>query len=184
MRRFLPGSRDGRGARGFTLIELIFVMVLLAIGIAFVAPFITSFFRGRVLNSEARRMLALIHYGQSRAVAEGMPVLMWVNAHDGTYGLSIQTGFVDVDEKSSSFTVNPALTLEAPAANPEPVSELQDEKLGIPDNLAVLRFLPDGFCDEGSAPKIVIHQGTEGALEIVRTENRLGYEILPYIAPS
>jgi len=57
----------GQGA--FTLIELIFVMVLLAIGSAMVAPSMASFYRGRMLSSEAKRVLALVHYGQSRAIA-------------------------------------------------------------------------------------------------------------------
>ena len=72
------GRRDSRGA--FTLIELVVVMVLLGIAAALVAPHMASFFRGRVLNSEARRLLALTHYGQSRAVAEGVPVLLWIDA--------------------------------------------------------------------------------------------------------
>ena len=54
-------------------------MVLLGIAAALVVPHMSSFFRGRVLNSEARRLLALTLYGQSRAVAEGVPVLLWIN---------------------------------------------------------------------------------------------------------
>ena len=46
-------------------------MVLLAIGSAMVAPSMASFYRGRMLSSEAKRVLALVHYGQSRAIAEG-----------------------------------------------------------------------------------------------------------------
>ena len=66
--------RHSGGGAGFTLIELIFVMVLLAIGAAMVAPAMASFYRGRLLNSEARRLLTLANYGQSRAIAEGVPV--------------------------------------------------------------------------------------------------------------
>ena len=62
-----PVRRGSR--RAFTLIELIFVMVLLAIGAAMVAPRMGDFFRGRVVSSEARRMLSLVHYGQSRAIS-------------------------------------------------------------------------------------------------------------------
>ena len=47
-------------------------MVLLAIGAAMVAPSMASFYRGRMLSSEAKRVLALVHYGQSRAIAEGV----------------------------------------------------------------------------------------------------------------
>ena len=61
------------GKRAFTLVELIVVMVLLLIVASMVAPRMSSFFRGRALSSEARRMLSLINYAQSRAVATGAP---------------------------------------------------------------------------------------------------------------
>jgi prepilin-type N-terminal cleavage/methylation domain-containing protein len=182
--RLLRQSNPSLSARAaFTLIELIFVMAILAIGAAFVAPNMTSFFHGRVLSSEARRMLSLIHYGQSRAIAEGVPVLLWLNTRDATYGLSIQSGYVEADDRASSFTLEPGLTMETPLTDPAPVSELGDETFGVPSGLAVIRFLPNGFFDEISTPKIVIHQGSEGALELIPTANRLSYEILP-VAPG
>ena len=50
------------------------------------------------------------------------------------------------------------------------------------DGLPMIRFTPDGFFDPGSVAKLVIHQGTDDALELVPTANHLGYEILPYTA--
>ncbi len=174
------GDNDGSVATaGFTLIELVIVMVLLAIAAALVAPHMSSFFRGRVLNSEARRLLALTYYGQSRAVAEGVPVLLWINAQQSSYGLVTQSAASEPDDRASSFTADPTLTLEATAPSPAPVSEQEDEGLGIPNNLPVIRFMPDGVFDPTSVTKIVIRQGAEGALELVPTANRLGYEILP-----
>jgi type II secretion system protein H len=178
MRGSPPGKRRS-AQRAFTLVELIVVMVLLGIAAAFVAPHMTSFFRGRVLNSEARRMLALTHYGQSRAIAEGVPVLLWVNPQQSTYGLITQTAAADPDDRASTYTADPTLTLEALAPNPAPTSEDGSELLGVPNGLPVIRFLPDGYYDPSSIQKIVIHQGTD-ALELVPDANRLGYEILPY----
>jgi type II secretion system protein H len=171
------GGRDSRGA--FTLIELIVVMVLLGIAAALVAPHMASFFRGRILNSEARRLLALTHYGQSRAVAEGVPVLLWIDSPHSSYGLITQSGSAEADDRASTFTADSTLTLETFAPDPLPASEDADERLGVPNGLPVIRFMPDGFFDEASVSKIVIHQGTEAALEVVPTANRLGYEILP-----
>ena len=53
---------------GFTLIELILVMAMLLIVLSLTAPSLAVFFRGRALDSEARRFMTLTHYGQSRAV--------------------------------------------------------------------------------------------------------------------
>jgi Tfp pilus assembly protein FimT len=161
------------------LIELVMVMLLLTIAAAFVAPHMASFFRGRVLNSEARRMLALTYYGQTRAVAEGVPVVLWINAKQSSYGLVTQSAASEPDDKASTYTVDPTLTLETVGPNPPQVSEAQDEGLGIPNNLPVIRFMPDGFYDPSSVSKIVLRQGVEAALELVPTANHLGYEILP-----
>src|ERR1019366_7580186 len=81
--------------RAFTLIELVVVLTLLTIAASFVAASMGGFFRGRILNFEARRMLTLTQYGQSRAASEGVPVVLWVNPKDSTYGLSVLSSFND-----------------------------------------------------------------------------------------
>ncbi len=167
---------------GFTLIELIFVLALLAIAAVFVVSSMGSFFRGRALNFEARRMLSLTHYAQSRAVAEGMPFILWINPAESTYGLSMQASFNDpeVNNRPVRYTADAALTLETPARGTAPLSEQDDEKLGITDeNLAFIRFTPDGFFDDSSVTKITIRLGTEAGLELVPMANRLGYEVRP-----
>ena len=167
---------------GFTLIELIFVLALLAIVALFVTASMGSFFRGRALNFEARRMLSLTHYAQSRAVAEGVPVILWINPASSTYGLSIQASFNDPqgDPRAVSYTTDSGLTLETPQAAVSVFSEQDDEKLGIStEGISVIRFTPDGFFDESSVSRITIRQGAEAALELVPTLNRLGYEIRP-----
>lgn len=178
-----PGSHAARRRRGFTLIELILVLALLAITVTFVAASMGGFFRGRALNSEARRLLSLAQYGQSRAVSEGVPVLLWVNARESTYGLTLVESYVDEidgDERAVTYQLDTDLAFDVPAAaDPNHVSENNDEMLGLAEGVVAIRFNPDGFFDEASAPRIVIRQGGEGALEIVPTANRLGYEIRP-----
>jgi type II secretion system protein H len=176
----LPGKAKRHSQGGFTLIELVIVMVLLAIAAALVVPHMASFFRGRVLNSEARRMLALTYYGQTRAVAEGVPVILWINSKTSSYGLITQSAASEPDDKASTFTADSTLTLETVAPDAGQVSEQQDEGLGVPNNLPVIRFMPSGFFDASSVSKIILRQGAEAALELVPTANRLGYEILPF----
>jgi prepilin-type N-terminal cleavage/methylation domain-containing protein len=168
--------------RAFTLIELIFVLALLAITALFVTASMGSFFRGRALNFEARRILSLTHYAQSRAVAEGVPVVLWINPANSTYGLTIQASFSDPegDPRAVTYTVDSGLRLETPQSTAAAISEQDDEKLGITtEGLSVIRFTPDGFFDESSVSKITIRQGSEAALELVPTANRLGYQIRP-----
>ena len=176
---------DGRGA-GFTLIELIFVLALLAISAGFIAAHMGGFFRGRALNFEARRILSLTHYGHDRAIAEGAPVVLWVNSKDSTYGLRIQSTFSepDSDDRANTYAVEPSLTLETQAPDQSVVSEQDDEMLGLPDGTTAIRFNPDGFVDPSSVQQIIIRQGTEAALAVRQTPNGLGYEILPVTTPK
>ena len=184
---FLPRTSTGPttarpacpGRRGFTLVELIVVMVLLLIVASMVAPRMSSFFQGRALSGEARRMLSVINHAQSRAVAEGVPVLFWIDPGTGQYGVDVQDGHAGSDERVTAFTAEPSLTLEAPVNHDYVVSEQEDELFGLPENRPAIRFNPDGFFEEGNVLKIVIRQGEAGALEIVPTANRLGYEIRP-----
>ncbi len=154
-------------------------MVLLLIVASLVAPRMSSFFRGRALSSEAQRLLSLLHYAQSRAVAEGVPVLLWIDPTASTYGIEVQTGHTGEDLPPRVFTAEPTLTLEAVTATETLISEQEDELLGLPEGVPAIRFNPDGFFDEGGVQKIVIRQGEEGALEIAPTANRLAYEIRP-----
>lgn len=178
-----------RGSRrAFTLIELIFVMVLLAIGAAMVAPRMGDFFRGRVVSSEARRMLSLVHYGQSRAISEGVPVLLWINTKDSTYGLRTQSSYsassTDDDLKSTTYATDSTVTLDTPSPDTSLVSEQDDEKLGLTDGLPVIRFTPDGFYDQISVRKVIFRSGGQDTLELGQTPNRLSYEIRPYSASN
>src|SRR5207245_10774215 len=98
------GSR--RDDTAFTLIELILVMAMLAIVISVALPSLKGFFRGRNLDSEARRFLSLTRYGQSRAVSEGVPMVLWIDARRGAYGLQQQAGYTDGDSNAVSFALS------------------------------------------------------------------------------
>src|SRR5215471_2243590 len=80
-----PATRNASPA--FTLIELILVMAIVVVAISITAPKLANFFRGRTLDSEARRLLALTHSGQSRAVSEGIPTRLQFDISNHSYRL-------------------------------------------------------------------------------------------------
>lgn len=177
----LPSDRGA--SRAFTLVELIVVMVLLLIVASMVAPRMASFFQGRALGSEAQRLLSLMHYAQSRAVAEGSPVILWLDPAKSTYGVEVQAGHESADDlRDLSYTADPTVTFEIPTVTDVPVSEDGDETFGLPEGLASIRFNPDGNFDEVGVGRIILRQGTLGALELAPKANRLAYEIRP-LAP-
>src|SRR5271169_6228049 len=104
-------SRVTRLADAFTLIELILVLALLVIVTSLAAPPMASFIRGRAMDSEARRLMALMHAGQSRAVSEGLPVVLWVDEKQNTYGLEAETTGQTGDPKAENLSVDSTLQL-------------------------------------------------------------------------
>src|SRR3954451_18942853 len=95
--------KSAKPYQAFTLIELILVMAMVLIVLAVAAPSLSNFFRGRSLDSEARRFVALTHYARSRAVSEGTPMVLWINGQDGSYGLEAEISYTPSDEKAVDF---------------------------------------------------------------------------------
>lgn len=106
-------SRIQRGAPAFTLIELLLVMALLTIVISVGVPTLSGFFRGRTLDNEARRMLALSRYAKSLAISEGLPVAIWFDERNRKYGLEQDYAYDDIDSKTNMvFTLDKDVDME------------------------------------------------------------------------
>lgn len=154
--------------RAFTLIELILVMALLVAMISVTAPSLSSFFRGRALDSEARRLLALTRAAQSRAVSEGLPMLLWVDVELHSYGVDQETPPRDGDPKALEFALDESLSLEPGKTSPVPVRG---------KSLPAIRFMPDGLADESSPTTLHLTSTDNASLWLVQTTNRVSYEI-------
>src|SRR6266496_4510628 len=109
-----PRRQGCRRSQGFTLIELIVVMMLLAIVLAISAPSLSRFFRSRSLESEARRFMALTRHAQSRAVSEGVPMVLWVETKERWYGLNADKTFIENDPRAEQFNMDDTLQVEVP----------------------------------------------------------------------
>src|SRR4030095_8279057 len=80
-------------------------------------PSAVRFFRGRTLDSEANRLLALTRYAQSRAVSEGIPMILWIDEDQRRYGLPAEFTSKQEDELAREFDLDPDVPLEvAPPA--------------------------------------------------------------------
>jgi prepilin-type N-terminal cleavage/methylation domain-containing protein len=155
--------------RAFTLIELIFVLALLVIFTSIAVPNMSRFIRGRALDSESVRMIALMHAAQSRAVSEGMPIMLWINAPQGEYGISEETSGQNGDPRSERLSLDGTLKMVLVTAGFGKQTTFK--------NLPAIRFLPDGTIDEGS-PQIVQLTDADGfARRLIELPTRTGYEI-------
>jgi type II secretion system protein H len=156
--------------RGFTLVELILVLALLVIATSIAAPAMARFIRGRALDSEARRIAALIHAGQSRAVSEGVPMVLWLNEKNGAYGLEAETSGQNGDTKAEELLVDDTLqlTVQNVTGTGTPVM--------FKDHPAI-KFLADGSVDENSPPSLQLQDSAGFTRWLLLGKTRLGYEI-------
>jgi type II secretory pathway pseudopilin PulG len=171
------------------LIELILVMALLTIVISLTAPKLSRFFHGRTLDSEARRLLALTRSGQSRAVSEGVPMDLWVDATQGTFGLEAEPSYETSDPKAVDFALDSGLQLEvvnqtvaapstATVMSSQPVSIVSVPRVNLVHaDLPTIRFLPDGSLGEASPKKLHLSSSDGGSLWLAQARDGVNYEI-------
>jgi type II secretion system protein H len=181
-----PRSASGRtqGA-GFTLIELILVLAVLTIVLSAGAPALARFFHGRTLDSEARRFLSLTRYAQSRAVSEGVPMILWINVEQGLYGLNAEPGYLDVepggreqeDPRAVEFTLHTDLQIEVERAEVRTLSREYNAPAPRANRLPELRFTPDGFISEASPDAVLIREGELRQVWVAQNWNRSHYEL-------
>jgi type II secretion system protein H len=161
-------SRVTRHA-AFTLIELVLVLALLVVITSLAAPAMARFIRGRALDSEARRLFALTHAAQSRAVSEGLPMLLWVDEKKGLYGLTAETSSANGDLKAETVTADPTLQLTVTSVGASATTTF--------NNFPAVRFLPDGTVDESSPQVVQLTDAVGISRWLVETMYRTGYEV-------
>lgn len=160
--------RNLKFADGFTLIELVLVMALIVVAVSMVVPRMSGFIRGRALDSESRRLMALMHAGQSRAVSEGMPMVLWFDAKQNTCGLQEETPPKGGDTKAENLDIADNVQVAVVSAGLAGATTF--------NNLPAIRFLPDGTVDENSPQTLKLTQDSD-ALWLVELQNRTGYEV-------
>lgn len=139
-----------RAARGFTLIELIMVIVILGVLAVFVAPRLnTDDFNARGFHDET---LALLRFAQKTAIAQRRVVCVALNANG--VALTMDT------------SVPPDGTCDAAPALPNTPRRGQ----GLVGSVAAFQFTPLGSTNQAAAVVITIANSTA-----IRVEADTGY---------
>jgi prepilin-type N-terminal cleavage/methylation domain-containing protein len=182
-------NSNRQASAAFTLIELILVMAILTVAVSVTAPALSNFFRGRSLDSELRRLLALTHAAKSRAVSEGLPMDLWLDTTEGAFGLEAEPSYETSDAHALRFKLDSGLTLDvvnqvavtappvlSPGQTTPSVVSVAPAKLVRP-TLPTIRFLPDGTISQSSPAKIRV-SGRDGmSLWLVQSNDKTSYEI-------
>lgn len=177
-----PARRSGlksafHRSGAFTLMELLLVLALLAMAVAVAAPSLSRFFRGRALDSETRRMLSLTRYAQSRAVSEGIPMVMWFKPEEKAYGVQAEMTYDESDRKAVEYTLDSNLELELPPASllaPAPWKITTQ----IAGNQPAIRFTPDGYVSDTSPVWVAVKLSDEtDAVWLALDDHRVRYAL-------
>lgn len=76
-------------AAGFSLLELILVLAILALAAGMAAPSLGRFSRGRVALDSAAHLLAVVQFAQDRAINTGSAHRLELDTAAGTYRVTI-----------------------------------------------------------------------------------------------
>ncbi len=133
-----------REQRGFTLIEILAVVAILALVAAFVVPNMSGF-RVRALRSEARQLAAQLELARQRAIVTGVPHRVWIELDQAEYRLEWlaedpETAELAAATASEALDLHGTVPLELAAP---PARELDFRP--IPGNFGRLQVVADPF---------------------------------------
>ena len=77
---------------GFTLLELVLVMLVLTIVMAMAAPSLTHFWRGSRLRDSAEQVVAVTRYARTQAISDGTVYRFNIDPQSRSYFLTMREG--------------------------------------------------------------------------------------------
>jgi prepilin-type N-terminal cleavage/methylation domain-containing protein len=84
----LRRGRSGASRRGFTLLELVMVMMVLCVVAAMAVPSLRGFGQGRVVGSCSVQLVSLGQYARSQAVTKGVAHRLNIDPVGGSFWLT------------------------------------------------------------------------------------------------
>ena len=144
-------STIGRRSKncGFTLFELVLVMLIVSVLAAIAVPSMRGFLAGRRNANTAAQILALGQYARTQAVNSGVVYRLNVDASAGTYWISMQSGTDYVPLRSEfgrPFKVPDGITAtwQAPIPPVVTTAAATPPVTSTPANDPSFLFYPDG----------------------------------------
>ena len=151
---------------GFTLVELIIVMGLLALAAGIAAPMMARSLRGRNINEEAQRFIALTEYGRDEAVSQGVPMTVWIDPVGQRFGVEPKEGFEGDTARSREFALNPDVFIKA-------------DRIVNSGGLSIAaEYAPDGAPSTANVEALSLEDRFGNVVNITRTSDLWAYEIV------
>lgn len=145
----------GSKSRGFTLLELLVVLVIASLAISLVGPAFQRLLPGLTLETESRKLMALLRHARSQAILSGSAVAISQDAESGGLLLSYREQPYVLPERFS-------LTLEAGPGQGDSEGEAG---LDLVVGVAQILFYPRGDSTGGSL-SLALDDGRSEAVSV------------------
>jgi len=152
--------------RGFTLVELILVMMLLAVVTAIAVPSLSRSLRQRNLDGEAARLLALSEYARDEAVSQGVPMTVWIDPNAQRFGVEPKAGYEGDDARAKEFALNTDIHFELDRGATHD---------GVVD---AMEFAPDGSPASSSIDALRLVDRFKSVVTVALSSDGWAYEIV------
>ncbi len=158
-------SKPTRSAPGFSLVELVIVMALLAICAALTVPSLARSVRARYLKDEAARFLAATEYGRNEAVSQGVPMIVWIDPTTHRFGVEPKAGYDSAAGRDRDFAVHADLRFEI------------DQPAARGSQVDAVEFAADGAPTLTSIERVRLVDRSNEGITIVKSADGWAYEI-------
>lgn len=122
--------------RGFTMMELVLVLLVLTIIAGMVIPSLSGVARGRLAPNVAYNILSLAKYAHTQALSEGRNYCLEINVRDNSYQLFAEEGSA---KQTIPGTLGQKYTLED--------GMTIGSSIATDNNTQTIRFYPNGRMD-------------------------------------
>lgn len=152
------GRGRGLGGKGFTLIELIMVIVILGVlAVVAIPRFNGDVFTGRGLHDET---MATLRFAQKTAIAQRRTVCVTVNPDGIT-----MTMFVANPIPAATTCATATAAQAPPLTSPLPRPDVNRRGTGLVGSISPFQFTPLGSTDQAAAVTITVANSTPITVE-------------------
>ncbi len=135
------------GQQGFSLLELILVLVLVGFMAGMVTPFVMSTLHRNQIHSEVRKIASSLRLARSQAIAQKVPFRFTANIDDNRYWLSGPSGEEDGGEIGTESDAKPQKLYDV--GNNIRIKEFSDDEETVHDGEFFIVFYPQGNTSGG-----------------------------------